>query len=204
MNMNRTRRFVSYVLVAGGAFLLYLGARDLWQSHSGQSDAAQELQEPGPPIQSPDSEEDAPQYGEALAKLLIPRLDTELYVVEGDGARELRRGPGHLHGSAMPGAAGNCIIAGHRDTHFRVLKDLRKGDDIVLQTRSGQYLYRVKSLKVVSPDNTAPLKNTNDPELHLITCYPFFYVGSAPKRFVVQAQLAGAVRHSAAAVQPTS
>ena len=58
---------------------------------------------------------------------------------------ELRRGPGHLAGSALPGGRGNCIIAGHRDTHFRVLKNIRKGDDIVLETRNGQFLYRVKS-----------------------------------------------------------
>ena len=108
--------------------------------------------------------------------------------------KELRRGPGHLAGTAMPGANGNCVIAGHRDTHFRVLKDIREGDDIVLQTTSGQYLYRVKRMRVVSPDNTSALQPTSDPELNLITCYPFYYVGSAPKRFVVEAQLAGAVQ----------
>ena len=93
----------------------------------------------------------------------------------------------------MPGAQGNCVIAGHRDTHFRVLKDLRSGDDLILRTPTGQYLYRVKSLKVVSPQDTDSLKPTNDAELNLITCYPFYYAGSAPKRFVVEARLAGAV-----------
>jgi sortase A len=113
--------------------------------------------------------------------------------VEGDGEEELRRGPGHLAGSAFPGGPGNCIIAGHRDTHFRVLKNIRKGDDIVLETRNGQFLYRVKTTRIVTPDNTSALKPTSDPELNLITCYPFYYVGSAPKRFVVEAQLAAAL-----------
>ena len=75
-----------------------------------------------------------PQPGSAIAKLSIPRLDTQLFVVEGDDDAELRRGPGHLAGTAMPGTDGNCVIAGHRDTHFRVLKDIRKGDLIVLDT----------------------------------------------------------------------
>ena len=131
--------------------------------------------------------------GDTIAKLIIPRLDAQLYVVEGDGPRELRRGPGHLSGTALPGGDGNCVIAGHRDTHFRVLKDIRQGDDIVMQTKTGEYRYRVKSIRVVSPNYTEPLRPTQEPELNLITCYPFFYVGSAPKRFVVEARLAGIV-----------
>jgi sortase A len=128
--------------------------------------------------------------GETIARLTIPRLHVQLYVVEGDGARELQRGPGHLSGTALPGAAGNCVIAGHRDTHFRVLREIRKGDDVILQTESGQYLYRVKHTGVVSPENTAALQPTSNAVVNLITCYPFSYVGPAPKRFVVQAQLA--------------
>ena len=94
-----------------------------------------------------------------------------------------------MSGTAMPGARGNCVIAGHRDTHFRILKDIHKGDDIVLQTANAQYLYRVKNTQVVSPRNTHALRPTADPVLNLITCYPFWYVGSAPKRYVVEAQL---------------
>jgi sortase A len=223
MITTRAKRFLSYLLVAGGAFLLYLGARDLLDWHLGQAAAEKQFEASfhSPPVesspQSPAEHSPEPsaesipaspstpataalprvrvpvEPGGTLAKLIIPRLDTQLYVVEGDGPKELRRGPGHLTGSAMPGDEGNCVIAGHRDTHFRVLKDIRQGDDIVLQTKSGQYLYRVRSIKVVSPDYTEPLKPTRDAELNLITCYPFFYVGSAPKRFVVEARLAGIV-----------
>jgi sortase A len=192
----RTRRIISHLLIAGGALLLILGAREVWESHLGQTNAAHEFQErasrPSSTPSSPSPEAvRPPQIGESLAELLIPRLDTDLYVVEGDGAGELRRAPGHMQGSAMPGAQGNCVIAGHRDTHFRVLKDLRAGDDLILRTSAGQFLYRVKSLKVVSPSDTAPLQPSRDAELSLITCYPFYYVGSAPKRFVVEARLAG-------------
>jgi len=175
--------------------LFSLGARDLLESQTGQVQAHREFDsiESAKPSPFPSSRrvatQPAPQPGDAVAKLIIPRLDTELYVVEGDGAGELRRGPGHMAGTPMPGQDGNCIIAGHRDTHFRVLKDIRKGDAIVLQTGAGEYTYRVSATQVVSPSNTASLRPTRDAELHLITCYPFYYLGSAPQRFVVRAKL---------------
>lgn len=201
MNTSRSRRVLSYLLIAGGGLLLFLGAREVWESHLGQTEAAREFQDDAAPASPPTTSSpsgverpiDRVQRGETLAKLIIPRLDTELYVVEGDGSRELRRGPGHLQGTAMPGAQGNCVIAGHRDTHFRVLKDIREGDDLILQTRAGQFLYRVRKMSVVSPKDTESLQPTDDAELNLITCYPFYYVGSAPKRFVVEAKLTGAV-----------
>jgi sortase A len=196
-NRRQSRRFVSYALIAGGLTLLSLGARDLLESRTGQAEAQRKFDtiESAKPSPFPSAsasrviKQPAPQLGDAVAKLIIPRLDAELYVVEGDGVGELRRGPGHLVGTPMPGQDGNCIIAGHRDTHFRILKDIRKGDAIILQTQAGQYTYRVSGTRIVSPNNTASLKPTSDAELHLITCYPFYYLGSAPERFVVQARL---------------
>jgi len=195
------RRFLSYVLIAAAAALFFFGARDVVESRLEQLRAAKNLEpalepSPGPVKAKPESNVPAGKpvrLGETFAKLSIPRLDAEVYIVEGDGEEELRRGPGHLTGSAAPGGSGNCIIAGHRDTHFRVLKNIRKGDDIVIETRNGQFLYRVKTTRIVTPDNTSALKPTSEPELNLITCFPFYYVGSAPKRFVVEAQLAAAL-----------
>ena len=199
--MYRMKTLAAYALVAVGAVLLFFGAREFLESRVGQSEVSQQFEEmepapsvPAPAPGQPPQPTPPPQplaVGDAGGKLVIPRLGTELFVIEGDGARELRRAPGHLPGPAMPGAKGNCVIAGHRDTHFRVLKDIRKGDDIVLETRNGEYLYRVESMKVVSPKNVGPLQPTAGPELNLITCYPFYYIGSAPRRFVVQARLAG-------------
>jgi len=193
------KNLLSGVLIAGGAYLLFLGGRDLFDSHAGQVEAARQFEQPVPDIpETRAATQPAGLHvinrGDTVAKLKIPRLDTELYVVEGDGHRELRRGPGHLAGTAMPGEDGNCVIAGHRDTHFRVLKDIREGDDIILQTNEGQFLYRVKRTRIVSPENTSALAPTTTAELNLITCYPFYYVGEAPKRFVVEAQLAGSVQ----------
>jgi sortase A len=193
----RSKNLLSLLLLAGGACLFYVGAREYLDSRAGQYQAAREFERPI--SDSPDTRASiaAPlrgvRRGETLAKLKIPRLDAELFVIEGDGPRELRRGPGHLAGTALPGEKGNCVIAGHRDTHFRILKDIREGDDIVLQTDAGQYLYRVRKTHIVSPENTSALRPTTTAALNLITCYPFYYVGSAPKRFVVEAQLAGYV-----------
>jgi sortase A len=196
---NRIQYWLSLVLLAGGTALLYVGAREYFDSRAGQYEAAREFERPVPDEAADRAVTHSVSLqgvhrGDTLAKLKIPRLDTELYVVEGDDAKELRRGPGHLIGTAMPGADGNCVIAGHRDTHFRVLKDIKEGDDILLQTDAGQFLYRVKRTRIVTPDNTSSLQPTAGPVLNLITCYPFYYVGSAPKRFVVEAQLAGSVQ----------
>ncbi|HEX3876925.1 MAG TPA: class D sortase [Bryobacteraceae bacterium] len=213
MRAHRTRRIFSYLLMSGGALLLFLGGREVVESRLGQMQAAREFQAPDPPRPSPFNAQSQvpsqtsraprvaqPALGQAIAKLSIPRLHTNLYVVEGDGEGQLRLGPGHVKGTVMPGADGNCIIAGHRDTHFRALKDIQTGDEIKLQTREGEYTYRVQNMEIVSADNTSPLRPTADAELHLVTCYPFYYVGSAPKRFIVEAHL----EDSAHTVTPVS
>jgi len=94
-----------------------------------------------------------------------------------------------MPGTALPGAEGNCVIAGHRDTHFRPLESVREGDEVELETKYGTFRYRIRSMEVVSPTNVASLLPTDDAVLHLITCYPFRYVGHAPKRMVIEAEL---------------
>ena len=121
------------------------------------------------------------------AKLSIPRLDAALYVVDVKRARDLRRGPGYITGSAKPGQQGNCIIAGHRDLHFRILKDIRVGDEIDIQTQQGRFKYRVSSADVVNATNRDSLRGVYPQQLTLVTCFPFYYIGTAPQRFVVRA-----------------
>ena len=94
-----------------------------------------------------------------------------------------------MPGTALPGVAGNCVIAGHRDTHFRALEGIRKGDEVELETKYGKFRYEVQSLTIVSPTNVSSLHPTKTAVLHLITCYPFQYVGHAPKRMVIEAAL---------------
>ena len=188
--MKRVRSLASYALLATGAVLLFQGARFIIEARFGQEQAAREFETAR---HAPGEETRNAKPGDTIARMAIPRLHMDLYVVEGDDSEDLRRGPGHMSGTAMPGATGNCVIAGHRDTHFRALKDVRRGDDIIIQTKAGQFLYRVERTNIVPPTDTRSLQPTRASELNLITCYPFYYVGSAPERFVVQAQLAGSV-----------
>ncbi|MCU1234305.1 MAG: sortase family protein [Candidatus Solibacter sp.] len=189
MNRDRWKLLLSCLLLISGTILSIQGLRILLESEVGQTTAARQFRSAAV-LPSKPSAERRPPRGDIMALLTIPRLSTELYVMEGDGNSELRRGPGHLADSAMPGSRGNCVIAGHRDTHFRILHEIRKGDDINVRTNSGTFVYRVDSISVVSPSNTTSLRATNRPVLHLVTCYPFYYVGSAPQRLVVEASLA--------------
>ena len=126
--------------------------------------------------------------GELVGRIEIPRLGISTIVLEGVGARTLRRGVGHIPETAPPGADGNVGLAAHRDSFFRGLKDIRKNDIIRIKTLDGSYQYRVEQTEIVDPEDTQVLADTGLPELTLVTCYPFYYVGSAPKRFIVRAQ----------------
>jgi sortase A len=108
--------------------------------------------------------------------------------MEGTGRTALRRGVGHIPGTALPGEAGNVGLAGHRDTLFRPLKDLKIHDEIRFSTPRGDFRYEVESLRIVDPSDVGVLAASGGNVLTMVTCYPFFYVGSAPKRFIVRAR----------------
>jgi LPXTG-site transpeptidase (sortase) family protein len=124
-----------------------------------------------------------------LGRLQIPRLDMSIMLLEGIDGATLRRGIGHIPGTAMPGEGGNTGIAGHRDTFFRGLSGIRRNDQITIQTLHSEYHYVVDSIMVVNPEYVNVLRDPGRPVLTLVTCYPFQLVGPAPKRFVVQASL---------------
>lgn len=126
--------------------------------------------------------------GEVLGRVDIPRLGISVAVLQGTSSRVLRLGAGHIEGTPLPGQTGNTGIAGHRDTFFRELKNIRKNDEIQLQTATELLHYEVDRVEVVDPDDISVLEpSTFGSTLTLVTCYPFYFVGSAPKRFVVRA-----------------
>ncbi|HKA37007.1 MAG TPA: class D sortase [Thermoanaerobaculia bacterium] len=125
--------------------------------------------------------------GSAIAVLRIPRIGLEVPVFEGTSDANLDRGAGHIEGTPAPGAAGNVGIAGHRDGFFRVLKDVVLGDSLELETRTGTQRFVVDNLTLVGPDDTWVLDDTPSRQVSLVTCYPFYYQGSAPRRYIVQA-----------------
>jgi sortase A len=125
--------------------------------------------------------------GAAFGRIEIRRIGVDVVIVEGIDAKTLRRGAGHIPGSALPGDPGNVAIAGHRDTFFRALRDIRQDDEVTLTTLTGKYLYRVDWTRVVGDGDSQLLSDSDESILTLVTCYPFYFVGPAPKRFVVRA-----------------
>jgi LPXTG-site transpeptidase (sortase) family protein len=127
--------------------------------------------------------------GESLGRIVVPRLGIAVMVGDGIDNRTLRRSVGHIPGTSRLGSGGNVGLAGHRDSFFRPLKDVRPGDEVLVTTPGAISRYRVEWAEVVPPGDTSSLRATTYPALTLVTCHPFYYVGTAPDRFVVRARL---------------
>jgi sortase A len=122
-----------------------------------------------------------------LGRIEISSLGLAAMILEGTDERTLGRAVGHIPGSAMPGQPGNVAIAGHRDTFFRGLRNIRKNDEITVTTMQGASRYSVDSTEIVGPEDVRILDSSTDEILTLVTCYPFTFVGPAPGRFIVRA-----------------
>jgi sortase A len=131
--------------------------------------------------------------GETIGRVEIPRLRISAIVRSGVDNKTLKRAVGHVPSTALPGERGNVGIAAHRDTFFRNLKGVREGDLIRMVTPEGTWEYQVDSTKIVLPKNVEVLDPTPENAITLVTCYPFNYVGSAPKRFIVRGKQTRAV-----------
>ena len=171
----------------------------LWQSLSDTSgdeaDAYHDLPRIAPPPAAP---KPRPLPNGLIGRIEIPRLNVAAVVREGVDAKTLRRAAGHVPGTALPGEDGSVALAAHRDSFFRGLRDVRKDDRIILTTTEGTYEYAVRSTEIVTPEDVEVLEPRARREVTLITCYPFQYVGKAPKRFIVKAEQVD----TAALVQP--
>ena len=164
---------------AGDAQLEHL-LRERSAASAGWSNAPAPLAEPVIQVE--------PVIRNLLGRMEIPRLELSVMVVEGTSRTDLRRAAGHIAGTSLPGTPGNVGIAGHRDRCFRSLRNIRRDDKIVLTTTLGEYHYRVVSTAIVSPTDIEVLDAGNGERLTLITCFPFYFVGDAPERFVVRAE----------------
>ncbi len=122
-----------------------------------------------------------------IALLRIKRVGLEVPVFADTSERNLNRGAGWVKGTAAPDDGGNMAIAAHRDGYFRVLKDVAVGDILELKSISRQRAYRVVKLSIVEPEDVSPLSNTDTAAVTLVTCYPFYFVGHAPQRYIVRA-----------------
>lgn len=127
--------------------------------------------------------------GEVIGEIYFPKLDTRAAILEGTERPQLKKGAGHYEGSSAVGAAGNSVLAGHRDTVFRGLGRLDKHDLIEVETADGKFIYEVTGSVIVDGEERGAIKDSDDAILTLITCYPFTYVGSAPDRYLLSAVL---------------
>ena len=145
---------------------------------------------PGPSPEPASSVETKP--GTVLGSLAISEVGLIVPILEAADPATLSHGVGHVPGTALPGGLGNLVLAGHRDSYFRPLRNVRSGMQIEVATRAGKWQYAIDSTEIVTPDQVSVLDIGERPEMTLITCYPFNFVGSAPKRFIVHAHLLSA------------
>lgn len=123
--------------------------------------------------------------GQQFGTLLIPSVDIELPVMQGDRERDFKRGAGHFPGSYFPGQGGNILLGAHRTNHFRNFEYLSVGDEVTVETTYGRFVYRIDELRITDDQDPDILAETGEERLTMYTCYPFIYVGNAPQRFVV-------------------
>jgi sortase A len=178
------RRQLALFLTSVGLVLLIYVSFQYWQMYAAQRRLALEWQQQDArPANIVGSD------GDALVRLTIAKINLDAVIVEGTSRESLKLGPGHMEDSALPGSSGNSVIVAHRDTFFRHLDELRKGDGIYLRRQGEVYRFEVAVRRVVEPTDLSVLRQSPSAQLTLITCYPAHYVGPAPKRLVVVARL---------------
>ena len=185
----RALRLAAAVFLAGGLLALGYAAYIITEARTYQAIELRRFERarPATAVGSALAAQPPLVEGGPIGEIRIPRLHLAAMVAQGDSAAILRLAVGHLADTALPGESGNVVLAGHRDTFFRPLKDVQVGDVITLDTRGGAFTYRVESTAVVPPSDLKVIEPTRRRTLTLITCFPFAYIGSAPNRFIVRA-----------------
>ncbi|WP_246017756.1 class D sortase [Mesobacillus subterraneus] len=130
-----------------------------------------------------------PKKGEMMGNLTIPKIKANLPIYHGTDEDELEKGVGHFAGSVLPGERDNSVLSGHRDTVFRKLGEVGKGDLLVVTTEAGTFTYKVRKVRIVDADDRTVIVPTPRPTLTVSTCYPFDYIGDAPERYILVADL---------------
>jgi len=185
-NVKRIARTAFYLFLAVGVFGLAYACYVFVDAHAFQ--AVEQSRFENVAKLSPRGKPRHVLQGGIIGEMDIPRLGMKAIFVEGDSARILRRAVGHISETAWPGGLGNVVLTGHRDTFFRPLRNIQQGDVITLETSDGNFQYRVEATAVVPPNDIQVLQPSSEPTLTLVTCFPFYFVGAAPNRFIVRAR----------------
>lgn len=183
------RNYLSLVMVVIGIALLGYVASEYWGMYHRQQQLAAQWEQQASVANVPGKA--SLSVDDLLTRVVIPKISLDAIVVEGASRRELSEGPGHMKKTAQPGQTGNAVITAHRDTFFRHIYELGKGDDILVRRAGQVYKYEVTGKKIVMPEDVSVIKPTAEATLTLITCYPTYYIGPAPKRLVVFSKLVG-------------
>jgi sortase A len=190
-------------MLIGTGVLGYVGS-EYWAMYHEQKVLQREWQEQQRNITSTRTNVKAVQQDDGLTRVSIPKINLDVIVVEGTNHRALRVGPGHLKTTPAPGEVGNSVISAHRDTFFRHIYELVKGDEIQVRRGGRTFTFQVTGKKIVEPSDVSVLKNSPDARLTLITCYPTYYIGPAPQRLIVFSKLVGDSQAGAQQAQRTS
>jgi sortase A len=183
------RKLIPPVLMLLGVILLFYVASQYWGMHRSQEQLAREWERQAASANVPGHAVLSPQ--DMLTRVIIKKIGLDAIVVEGASRKKLSEGPGHMKETAMPGDLGNAVITGHRDTFFRHIYELNKGDEILVRRAGQEFHFQVTGKKIVYPEDLSVIRPTSDAQLTLITCYPTYYIGPAPKRLVVFSRLVG-------------
>jgi sortase A len=184
------RQKLSAILMLAGVILLGFVGSEYWAMYREQRALHREW-EAQQKIPAATESASAVVKDDGLTRVSIPKINLDVIVVEGTNHKALRVGPGHLKQTPAPGDLGNSVISAHRDTFFRHIYELAKGDEIQVRRNGRTYTFQVTGKKIVQPDDVSILNNTPDARLTLITCYPTYYIGPAPQRLIVFSKLVG-------------
>lgn len=177
------------LIVIGVGLLGYVGGEYWWMYHRQKALEAAWAQQAANIASADQTTPVKISPEQMLTRLRVNKIGIDAIVVEGASRKDLSEGPGHMKQTAEPGETGNAVITGHRDTFFRHIHELSKGDQIQVQRNGKNFIYEVTGRRIVMPEDISVIKPTNDPQLTLITCYPTYYIGPAPKRLVVFSRL---------------
>ncbi|MBU2660250.1 class D sortase [Bacillus cabrialesii] len=180
-------------IIAAGLILIGYGVWKVVDTNQKTAEALEEAKlAAGHPETKKSKEQEAqkasfkPKVGEAVGVLEIPKIDAELPIVEGTDADDLEKGVGHYKESYYPNENGQIVLSGHRDTVFRRTGELKKGDQLKITLPYGSFQYKIEKMKIVDKNDTSIITlQHREEELILTTCYPFSYIGNAPKRYII-------------------
>jgi LPXTG-site transpeptidase (sortase) family protein len=187
----RSRNLVPTILIVIGALMVLYVASQYGEMYLEQKRLANAWeQEQALRSDSPTTQQAHAMKDNGMVRLVIPKIDLTSFIVEGTNHKSLLLGPGHMTKTAEPGEIGNAVITGHRDTFFRNVYQLEKGDQVFVERGGKRFVYQVTGKKIVDPDDMSVTRPTSDAEVTLITCYPTYFIGPAPKRLVLFTKLA--------------